>query len=76
MVQRVLAEIDKYIFIYFLVGEISPSMIKDVGCDWVILGHSERRTIFGENDNLIAEKVNSEIIIVRGFKSLFRFFLL
>lgn len=38
-------------------GEISPAMIKDVGCDWVILGHSERRTIFAEKDDLIAEKV-------------------
>lgn len=32
-------------------------MIKDIGCDWVILGHSERRTIFGEKDDLVAEKV-------------------
>lgn len=32
-------------------------MIKDVCCDWVILGHSERRAIFGETDGLIAEKV-------------------
>ncbi|XP_048004801.1 triosephosphate isomerase [Leguminivora glycinivorella] len=38
-------------------GEISPAMIKDVGCEWVILGHSERRTIFGEKDELVAEKV-------------------
>ncbi|CAH8495357.1 unnamed protein product [Schistosoma rodhaini] len=38
-------------------GEISPAMIKDIGCDWVILGHSERRSIFGESDELIAEKV-------------------
>ncbi|CAH8434216.1 unnamed protein product [Heterobilharzia americana] len=38
-------------------GEISPAMIKDVGCDWVILGHSERRNVFGESDELIAEKV-------------------
>jgi triosephosphate isomerase len=38
-------------------GEISPAMIKDVGADWVILGHSERRQIFGESDELIAEKV-------------------
>jgi len=39
-------------------GEISPSMLKDVGIDWVILGHSERRQIFLESDVLIAEKVN------------------
>ncbi|KAK7794624.1 hypothetical protein R5R35_008148 [Gryllus longicercus] len=37
-------------------GEISPAMLKDVGCRWVILGHSERRTIFEESDELIAEK--------------------
>lgn len=38
-------------------GEISPAMIKDAGCDWVILGHSERRNVFGESDELVAEKV-------------------
>jgi triosephosphate isomerase len=32
-------------------------MIKDLGCEWVILGHSERRHIFGESDELIADKV-------------------
>nr|CAG4649618.1 EOG090X0BSC [Scapholeberis mucronata]SVE93833.1 EOG090X0BSC [Scapholeberis mucronata] len=39
-------------------GEISPAMIKDIGAEWVILGHSERRNVFGEPDTLIAEKVN------------------
>ena len=38
-------------------GEMSPAMIKDCGCDWVILGHSERRNVFGETDQLIGEKV-------------------
>jgi len=38
-------------------AEISPAMIKDVGAEWVILGHSERRNVFGETDALIAEKV-------------------
>lgn len=38
-------------------GETSPEMIKDVGCSWVILGHSERRNVFGESDQLIGEKV-------------------
>lgn len=34
-------------------GESSPLMIKDVGSDWVILGHSERRNVFGETDEVI-----------------------
>ena len=38
-------------------GEISPSMIADCGAKWVIIGHSERRQIFGETDKLIGEKV-------------------
>ncbi|KAK3603469.1 hypothetical protein CHS0354_030309 [Potamilus streckersoni] len=38
-------------------GDISADMIKDVSCNWVILGHSERRNVFGESDKLIGEKV-------------------
>lgn len=38
-------------------GEISAPMLKAVGCGYVILGHSERRTIFGEKDELINKKV-------------------
>jgi triosephosphate isomerase len=38
-------------------GEISASMLKSVGCEYVILGHSERRTIFGETDELINSKI-------------------
>lgn len=38
-------------------GEISNSMLKSVGCEYVILGHSERRTIFGENDEMINKKI-------------------
>jgi len=38
-------------------GELSPQMLIDVGADWAIIGHSERRNVFGENDQLTAEKV-------------------
>ncbi len=38
-------------------GEIAPSMLADVGCQWVIVGHSERRHLFGESDAFIARKV-------------------
>ncbi|MEA2062502.1 MAG: triose-phosphate isomerase [Gemmatimonadota bacterium] len=38
-------------------GELSAGMLKDVGCTYVIIGHSERRHIFGETDELIAKKV-------------------
>lgn len=38
-------------------GEISPLMLKDLDVQYVILGHSERRTIFGEEDDLIAKKI-------------------
>jgi len=38
-------------------GEISAAMLKAVGCDYVILGHSERRQYFGETDDVINKKV-------------------
>jgi len=38
-------------------GEIAPEMLKDVGCDFVILGHSERRHILKETDEVIKLKV-------------------
>ena len=38
-------------------GEISPLMLTDIKADYVILGHSERRDIFGEDDKLINKKV-------------------
>lgn len=37
-------------------GEVSAPMLKDSGCTWVILGHSERRQFFGETDATVAEK--------------------
>jgi triosephosphate isomerase len=38
-------------------GEVSPSMLRDCGVEYVILGHSERRNLFGETDALIARKL-------------------
>lgn len=37
-------------------GEVSTSMLKDFGCKYVIVGHSERRSIYGESDELVAKK--------------------
>src|SRR2546422_9355296 len=38
-------------------GEISPPMLKDLGCRYVIVGHSERRRSFGETDAIVRKKV-------------------
>ncbi len=38
-------------------GEISGSFLKALGCTYVIIGHSERRNLFGENDSLINKKL-------------------
>jgi triosephosphate isomerase len=37
-------------------GEVSAAMLKDVGCEYVIVGHSERRLIYRESDQLVARK--------------------
>jgi triosephosphate isomerase len=37
-------------------GEVSGPMLKDFGCTYVIVGHSERRALFGETDQVVAEK--------------------
>lgn len=38
-------------------GEVSATMLRDVGCQWVVVGHSERRAYFGETDVLVVEKL-------------------
>ena len=40
-------------------GEVSPGMLKDVGCDYVIIGHSERRQYFGETNENVNRKVKA-----------------
>lgn len=40
-------------------GEISATMLQEIGVDLVMLGHAERRTLFGENDVALRKKVNA-----------------
>lgn len=40
-------------------GEISPGMLKEAGCGYVILGHSERRQLFGETDEQVNRKTRA-----------------
>ena len=42
-------------------GEVSPLMLKDLGVEYVILGHSERREYYGETNEIINEKVKSAL---------------
>src|ERR1700761_7184236 len=50
-------------------GEVSAKMIKSVGAEYVILGHSERRQYFGETDELLAKKVDTAL--KNGLKPIF-----
>lgn len=42
-------------------GEVSVPMLKSIGIETVILGHSERRAYFGESNSLLAEKINTAL---------------
>lgn len=42
-------------------GEVSAPMLKDVGCDYVIIGHSERRQFFGETNESVNQKVKAAL---------------
>jgi len=44
-------------------GEVSPNFLKAIGCDYVILGHSERRDIFKESDDLINKKLKKALTV-------------
>jgi len=42
-------------------GEVSPPMLKEMGCHYVILGHSERRQFFGETDETVNRKIKAAL---------------
>jgi triosephosphate isomerase len=42
-------------------GEVSPAMLKDIGCSYVIIGHSERRQYFLESDEIVNKKIKTAI---------------
>src|SRR3990170_4840564 len=50
-------------------GEISAQMLKSVGCEYVIVGHSERRTIFKESNETIKKKIKKSL--EHGLKVIF-----
>jgi len=50
-------------------GEVSPEMIKNAGCRFVILGHSERRRYFGESDEMVNRKLKAALSA--GLKPIF-----
>ncbi|OQX53633.1 MAG: triose-phosphate isomerase [Candidatus Omnitrophica bacterium 4484_213] len=42
-------------------GEVSARMLKDVGCKYVVIGHSERRKYFGETDEIVGKKIRAAL---------------
>jgi len=47
-------------------GEISPSMLSEFGCEYAIIGHSERRHLFHETNDMIALKINA--VVAHGMR--------
>ncbi|MEJ2182117.1 MAG: triose-phosphate isomerase [Nitrospirota bacterium] len=50
-------------------GEVSPSMLRDLGCEYCIVGHSERRQYFGETDDVVNKKLRAAV--AAGLKGIF-----
>ncbi|OHB28943.1 MAG: triose-phosphate isomerase [Desulfuromonadaceae bacterium GWC2_58_13] len=50
-------------------GEVSPTLLKDAGCRYCIVGHSERRQLFGETDAFINQKI--KVLIEAGLRAIF-----
>jgi triosephosphate isomerase len=42
-------------------GEVSASMLKEFGCRYVLVGHSERRTLYGETDEHVADRYSAAL---------------
>jgi len=42
-------------------GEVSASMLKDVGCEYTLVGHSERRALYGDSNDLVARKFGAAL---------------
>ena len=49
-------------------GEIAPGMLAEIGCAYAIVGHSERRAIFGEDDEFVARK--AEALLRHGIRAI------
>jgi triosephosphate isomerase len=50
-------------------GEVSGPMLNDMGCDYVIIGHSERRSLYGESDEVCATKYSA--VLKNNLKPIF-----
>jgi len=50
-------------------GEVSATMLQSIGVDYVIIGHSERREIFGEDNKMLSQKV--DMCLNNGLKPIF-----
>ena len=50
-------------------GEVAGPMLKDIGCEYVVIGHSERRTLYGETDAVAAVKYS--VALRNGLKPIF-----
>ena len=50
-------------------GQVSPGMLKDIGCDYVLVGHSECRHVMGETDEVINKKI--KVLLAAGLTPIF-----
>ena len=44
-----------------LTGEISPQLLNEIGCVYALIGHHERRSLFGESDEIISQKIQTSL---------------